>query len=558
MSDRWSSRIRAAFWLIGVTLGILLAYTGRYFINSDAPIYIEMAEAFLAGNWWGLVNFTFSPAYAVLIAAAQTLLKPDRLSELQALRGVNVVCLLAAMGACDLFMTALKKEWGALRDPDTSPPPWPAVCLVSYSMFLVAALVMIRVRLMNPDMLVFAVALICMVLALRIGRTSEKALPWVLLGVSAAVGYLTKAFFFLFSPMMFLVAWLSATPLKKNFIRALLAAAVMLVVSAPLIGALSYRKGGFSYGEGGRHLYALTISGQGTPIFPPGVINEQPRALLYNFDVDCTRPGAFDVCYFTIGFQPRLDWPAHFAFAARNAALVFEQNPWLALVILWFAGQLLIGSFRVWSFRPLHVSLVLLAPGIWGIALFCLISMEPRYVAPFVYLAFMGMVAGLRYPLTGAGPLRRAAWSAVLLSICLLGVLAHSAVDQSLRGLVSTEEKASYKEAFFEQVAVKDYLLRKGLAAKDLVGIVGNPPMYWARLAEVKILGEIPDAKEFMQATVQDRARAARGMKDGGFWALLGKGRSFNDLLVEGWEQVPGTRDYYVKMLNAGSDNPAR
>ncbi|MEW6532627.1 MAG: hypothetical protein AB1473_17485 [Thermodesulfobacteriota bacterium] len=556
MSDQWSSRIRVAFWLIGSALGILLAYTGRYFINSDAPIYIEMGEAFLARNWWGLVNFTFSPVYAVLMALAQALLNPDRLSELQVLRGVNVLCLLAAMGACDLFMAALKREWNALREPDTQPLPWPVVCLVSYSLFLVAALVMIRVRLMNPDMLVFAVALICMVLVLKIRRTPEKLLPWVLLGGLAAVGYLTKAFFFLFSPMVFLVAWLSTAPLKKSISRAILAAAVMLVVSAPLIGALSYRKGGFSYGEGGRHLYALTISGQGEPIFPPRLISEQPRALSYNFDVDCTRPGAFDVCYFTIGFQPKYDWPVHFAFAARNAGLVFEQNPWLALVILWFLAQLFIGSFRAWSFRPLHLSLVLIASGVWGTALFCLISMEPRYVAPFVYLGFMGLVVGLRYPTNEASPLHRATWSAVLLSACLLAVLAHSAVDQSLRGLVSTQEKASYWEAFFEEVAVRDYLLKKGLITKDLVGIVGNPPMYWARLAEVRILGEIPDAKEFMQATAQDRAQAARGMKDAGFKALIGKGNSFSNLHPEGWEQVPGTRDYYVKMLSSGRDMP--
>jgi 4-amino-4-deoxy-L-arabinose transferase-like glycosyltransferase len=556
MSDQWSSRIRAAFWVTGSLLGIVLAYTGRYFINSDAPIYIEMGEAFLAGNWWGLVNFTFSPVYAVLMAAAQTLLKPDRLSELQVLRGVNVLCLLAAMGACDLFTAVLKKEWNALRQPDTQALPWPAVCLVSYSLFLVAALVMIRVRLMNPDMLVFAVALICMVLALKIGRTPEKLFLWVLLGVSAAVGYLTKAFFFLFSPMVFLLAWLSALPLKKSITRAILAAVVMLVVSAPLIVALSYRKGGFSYGEGGRHLYALTISGQGDPIFPPRVISERPRALSYNFDVDCTRPGAFDVCYFTIGFQPKYNRPVHFAFAVRNAGLVFTQNPWLALLILWFAGQLIIGSFRVWTFRPLHLSLVLIASGIWGTALFCLISMEPRYVAPFVYLGFMGLVVGLRYPATEAKPLRRATWSSVLLSACLLGVLAHSAVDQSLRGLVSTQEKASYQEAFSEEVAVRNLLLKKGLAPKDPVGIVGNPPMYWARLAHVRILGEMPDAKEFMQATTQDRAQAARSMKDAGFKALIGKGRSFRSLHSEGWEQVPGTRDYYVKMLSSARDRP--
>ncbi|MEW6111171.1 MAG: hypothetical protein AB1664_03500 [Thermodesulfobacteriota bacterium] len=556
MSDQWSNRIRVAFWLIGSALGILLAYTGRYFINSDAPIYIEMGEAFLAGNWWGLVNFTFSPVYAVLMALAQALLRPDRLSELQVLRGVNVICLLAAMGACDLFMAALKREWNALREPDTQPLPWPVVCLVSYSLFLVAALVMIRVRLMNPDMLVFAVVLICMVFVLKIRRAPQKLLPWVLLGVSAAVGYLTKAFFFLFSPMVFLVAWLSTARLKKGVTRAILAAVVMLVVSAPLIGALSYRKGGFSYGEGGRHLYALTISGQGDPIFPPRVINERPRALSYNFDVDCTRPGAFDVCYFTIGFQPKYNWPVHFAFAARNAGLVFTQNPWLVLLVLWFLGQLLIGSFSVWSFRPLHLSLVLIASGIWGTALFCLISMEPRYVAPFVYLGFMGLVVGLRYPTNEASALHRATWSAVLLSACLLAVLAHSAVDQSFRGLVSTQEKASYREAFFEEVAVRDYLLKKGLIAKDLVGIVANPPMYWARLAEVRILGEIPDAKEFMQATAQDRAQAARSMKDAGFKALIGKGNSFSNLHSEGWEQVRGTRDYYVKMLSAGRHRP--
>ena len=41
----WSLRIRVAFWVLGIVLGSIMAYTGRYYINGDAIVYMEMGEA---------------------------------------------------------------------------------------------------------------------------------------------------------------------------------------------------------------------------------------------------------------------------------------------------------------------------------------------------------------------------------------------------------------------------------------------------------------------------------------------------------------------------------
>jgi hypothetical protein len=109
-SPQWHRRIGICFWVIGAGCGIVLALTNRYYINSDAIVYIEMGELFRLGNWWGLVNLTFSPGYPILLAFGQLLLGTTPVNELKWLKVVNVVCLLFAMGACDLFVRLLRRE----------------------------------------------------------------------------------------------------------------------------------------------------------------------------------------------------------------------------------------------------------------------------------------------------------------------------------------------------------------------------------------------------------------------------------------------------------------
>lgn len=547
----WSFRIRVAFWVLGIVLGGTMAYTGRYYINGDAIVYMEMGEALRYGHWWGLANLTYSPGYSIFLGLAQLLFQTTPANELQVLRTVNVFCLMAAMGACELVMVLVKNELDRIGYQGELPLPWPLVSALSYGMFLVAALALIRMRLMNPDMLVMAVVLAAAGVLLWIRENPIPYFKYVVLGIVTGVGYLIKSFFFPFSLIFFLAAGFSAGTLKRAVPRVTVAVVVMLVVCAPLLAALSGRLGRFTYGELGRLAYGVWISpsGVGEPIHPE-IINRNPKVALYRYDVPCTRPSGFDICYWYEGFKPDIDMTAHLKIIVGNVLSVFTQVPWLALILLWFGLQWRTGSARAGSLLPPSPFLLLAVISLAGLGFYCLIHVEPRYVGPYLFLGFLALVMCLRLPEDDSKARHKTWIQAGLLIGFFLVLVAHSVVDQSLRGLHSTTDKPSYRESFMDQTALKDFLRNKGIAQGDYAALVGNLPVYWARMARLKILAEVPDPMEFFSATGQQRKTALAKLKNQGVKVVVGMGPRFADLATEGWRKVPGTRSYFVEMLD--------
>ncbi len=105
-------------------------------------------------------------------------------------------------------------------------------------------------------------------------------------------------------------------------------------------------------------------------------------------------------------------------------------------------------------------------------------------------------------------------------------------------------------------LAIKDSLGRRGVAKGDDVAMVGLPLWYWGRLAEVKIVAEVTDESQFILATAEARTRAIDSLKLAGVKALVGKGEAFVKLTAEGWEAVPGTRDFYIRFM--GDNTPSQ
>lgn len=544
----WNNRIRAVFWIVGILLGAIMAYTTRYFINGDAIVYIEMGEAFRNGNWGGLVNFTYSPGYPVLLGIAQGLLDTNPLNELQHLRVVNLFCLVLAMASCELVMRFVRKDLEKLARTGERPLSLPLISALCYSMFLVCTLVFVRVRLLNPDMLVFAVVLTCMGIILWIRERPESYSRHVILGAAIGIGYLVKSFFFPFAPIWLAVAGYCSESLRKAIPRICVAVLAMAVVSAPLIGSLSSRLGRFSYGELGRHIYAKFISGKGEPVHPQ-VLSEKPRATGYVAEMACTRPAGFDICYWHEGLEPDINFYAHAKVIPTNIWDILEQTPWLLVILGWFAVQWRLGSVRPGPLRPPSLFLLLMAPAVLGTAFYSLVRMEPRYIAPYLFLGFVALTVVLRYEPTAEKIRRRTFLAGALLTSFFLVLVGHSFVDQSLRGLYSSGTSLSYRDAFNEDLAVKDFLRERGLKAGDYVGLVGNPPVYWGRMAGLKIVGEIENEEEYFNSSPDERTTAVEAMKRVGIRALVAKGERFGKLAAEGWRLTPGTRDYYVAFL---------
>lgn len=541
--------IRILFWTIGPLMAATLTYTTRYFINGDAIAYVEMGEALRHGHVWGLANLTYSPGYPVLLALSQILLSTDPLNELELLRAANFFCFLFAMASCELFVAFCRREAKALAKQDKALLPAPLLSLLWYSVFLLAALDLVKVRLLNPDMLVMAITLTCASVVLWI-REKPSVHRYVVLGMCCGIGYLVKSFFIVFSGVFFFLAVLCAGSYWKGLSRAAVAMLLMLLVGSPLILALSYKLGRFTTGELGKRGYAYFISSTGEP-FRPITVDKTTGTFLRRDSDLVTRP--FDICYWEEGIVPKFDMHIHFKLFLKNLGELPGQIPFIFLVLAWYLSQVRCCSYAFRSSHPPSFSLSLLFVAVASLGFYCLIHVETRYIAAALFIAFSALAMSVRCPgLKNWKPLIPS-----ILFLCAVWLqLIHSGIDQSLRSLRSTPGKPSYKESYLELHAVKDFILGNGLKKGDETAILGESPVYWARFAGVRIPADIEAAEQFLSVGREERRSVLDKLQGHGILAVVGKGASLGHLVQEGWQRVTGTNDYYVIFL--GPDLPKR
>lgn len=538
--------IRIFCWIFGLVAGAFLTYSTRHYANSDAIIYMEMGEFLFKGDLRGIVNLTFSPLFAVLLGIGQLIFQTTPSNELIILSVVNFLCYGLALWSCDLMVISLGHGLNKNNDGDGLAIPWPDMALLIYGFFLIASLTLIRLRLTNPDMLILFWTCLGMALVLKIHAQNKRFLYFIALGVILAFGYMSKAVFFMFGPMLALVAGIAGGSLRSALPRIFVCLITMAVLSAPLVAALSYKKGSLTFGEGGRYIYAFEVAGQGEPIYEPEPLMEKPKVMVYSADEYGTRPKAFDVTFWGIGVKPLWRPMEHLGHALWNVWLIFEQNHWLAIILAWIVLLGLAGGFSLGGLRPLSSTLKLLAPGLWGMGLFCLIRMEPRYIAPFLFLTFAGLVTGLRYSPEKHVQKKVFKISIILVALLMAGILVQSIIDQTYSGLYQTKGKGSYKIRYEEFIAVKDLLISNGLKPGDTVAVIDNPPLYWARMAGVRVLGDVNGA-EFLNTTPERRSEVIEKLKASDIKAIVAKNSQFKELTKESWLPAGTTGVYYVK-----------
>ena len=222
----------------------------------------------------------------------------------------------------------------------------------------------------------------------------------------------------------------------------------------------------------------------------------------------------------------------------RNLHELYNESIALCAVFsLWLFYLGWVGALKPGAFQLSRLFPVLVIPGSYGLVLFSFVHVESRYVAPFLFLIFAGTLLWPEYDLRGRKTARHMLWATRFLVALIAMMLAHSTIDQSLRGLRSTDEKVSYDEAFSEFIAVKEYLETQGISADAGVSAVGWPPSYWARMARMRIVARVPDAAEFLEADYASRKEALMALDRAGIKAVVAKGQAFKALIQEGWRE---------------------
>ncbi|MGC8605248.1 MAG: hypothetical protein ACP5VS_16395, partial [Desulfomonilaceae bacterium] len=328
---------------------------------------------------------------------------------------------------------------------------------------------------------------------------------------------------------------------------------VMLIVGSPVIISQSLEAGRLSIGEVGNYNYAFFVAGQGAKIHGPSVIHHNPDILYYDHGVLSTYPHG-DPAYWALGIRPVFNLKAQLNAIRGSLEQLLGGILWPTIVLfLWFVGQLRVATFVPLKFFPPSTFVMLVVICLAGTATYCLVIMEMRYIASFLFLGFAALVTALRYKPSLLDERSSILLQAVAVIAIFLVMVAHFIVDQSLRSLYNSETKVSHRETFVDMCAIKNSLEAHGIVRGDRVAVFSpiNCKLYWAKIAGVRVMAEIMDVNKFLEYSPEDRKKAIDTLNKNGFKAIVVKQPRFATLGKEGWIESPGSHGYYLNFLDS-------
>jgi hypothetical protein len=525
-------RLVKAFWLAALLAGILHAWSFRNAMWEGTMSYLDISAAFLDHGWRMLVNSQWSPLYPFLLSLALRALRPAPYWEFPAVHLMDFLIYAGAL-LCFHFFLAQLARYHRLRaqalaltgDIHLPPASW---ILLGYSLFLWSSSVLImRLPAGAADMCVAGFVYLAAGLLLRIRMGLAGWGTFGLLGVVLAFGYFSKAAMF---PMAFV--FLGAAAFSSGSPRAaapcvLLAASLFLSISAPFLAALSRAEGHPTFGEAGKFAYAWMVNGvpfvhwqgepagSGTPLHPTRKISASPPIYEFASPIQATYPPWVGQPYWLAGLVVRIDRDHQSRALLGNAKVYFNlflrQGALLAcfLTLCLFSGR---GRMLL---RDIAAEWPLLIPALAALTMYAVVYVEWRYVGAYLVLLWLGAFSGLRLP---GSPNNRRLLSCFTVAIASL-------IGAEIAGLAFYDWSANARtQQSHPHWQVAQALHAMGVAPGDRVALIGlGRDAFWARLARVRIVSELPreSAEEFWAASDEVRSRALRAFASTGAKALV-------------------------------------
>ena len=504
------------FVLLAALFGFIDSWTRRYDVNSDALSYFEISDAFRAGDWRNAINTHWSPLYPGLLATGIALARPDPRQESTIAHLVTFGLYLTTIASFGFFMRELlqslrKARMAANREAlDTIPE----LCLVTIAwvLFLWSSLRLIQVATLSPDMFVATLLYFASGLLLRVRQGRASWGTFIVLGVVLGTGYLAKTVMFPIGCIFLGLAAFAAGRQRRALASSGLAAGIFLLLSCPLVIALSVQSGRLMIGSSGPWNYARFANGIGHPVHwqggpvtggipthPTRRLTDAPAVYEFAYPVPGTYPPFRDPMYWYEGIRPHFDLKGTLLTVGNSARLyvqliggiptsrlpVFDQSVVLALFVLAYAG----GRLRATA-RGLADQWTLLIPAVAGLTMYALVYTEPRYIGAYVVLLLVGCFAGLR--LRDSREMRRVAQA---FALAIVAIWAASAA-YGWRPALRTIQDAAFGGHDGQQHVpweVATALRGKGLAGLPTGYIGSSYRFYWARLSHNRIVAEIRD-----------------------------------------------------------------
>jgi hypothetical protein len=554
-AEQIKPHLRAFFWCLAIALGALQVWAHRNDVNPDGISYIEMAEAAGRNGWHALVNGYWSPLYPALLSIAFRIFHPSMYWEFTVLHVVNFALYLADLFCFEIF---LKELLAARRNENDSQKmlrsiPEKALRIWGYLLFLWASQFWLSLAMTNPDIIVVGLAYVATALLLRIRQGEGNWVLFAALGLTLGFAYLAKASMLPISLVFFACAVLVGGSVRKSYAKALaksaLALAVFLALAAPLVIAISKEKHRPTFGDSGKIAYAWYVdratfiahwqgepAGTGTPVHSTRKISSDPPLYEFAQPVAGSYPPWYDPSYWYEGIRPHFSWTGQLWVLFRSANMylkMFSRSG--VLYVLFFAVIVEVRKAGRWKWGGKPMWLVML-PSLATLAMYAVVLVEQRYVSPFALVLLLWVLSSARISTTERKDLRAGMALTVILSLAL--AIAWP-VTRDLRQVLANRP--------YEPWEVAVGLHEMGIPPGAQVGSIGSGlAAYWAHLAGVRIVAEIPDKGEasFLDADPVMKRAVLQKFAELGVKAVITKNAAAAHS-IEGWQEV-GQTQYYV------------
>ncbi len=560
-----AEQYRTVFWLIAIGLGFLQAWEGRYVVNPDGIAYLDIGDAYWRGDWQSAINAYWSPLYSWLLGGAMVLLKPSAYWEFPVVHLVNFIIYLGALACFDLFfMRRVIAYNGRLADVEKLSdlgrlPAW-FWSVLGYALFLWSTLSMMTPVDTSPDMCVAGAVYVAAGLLVQMREGQAGWLTFALLGLVLGCGYLAKTVMFPLTFVFLLVSLVVAGGELRAKLSVTLALAVFLLIAGPFIAAISSAKGQLTFGDSGKLNHAWSVSdakksmrnkldapvvnvfgdnGWSThPIWIDPSQRNDPTTFLFNPLRQLK--GVYDPL--TFRFNPlqqikrvmvNAKFFHHFLYSLEGSLL-------LGLAVLFYLYVLFYISHRGWAIaKDIADQWFLLVPAGAALGMYLLIFVQTRYIAPFMVLLCIGLLSSVRLPRTQQS--HRLVTSAVIISLTALCLSVSPPMGRALLNLMSGREAVS---ATHWRVA--EGLQRMGVQQGDKVAAIGDAKTaYWARLARVRTVAEVPpaDVDSFWSSEASVKEQVLQTIAKAGACVVVAE-KVPEWAAIDGWQRVENTNCY--------------
>jgi hypothetical protein len=288
---------------------------------------------------------------------------------------------------------------------------------------------------------------------------------------------------------------------------------------------------------------------------PTRLVVETPATFEFATPLRGTYPVWYDPSYWYEGVKA--DWDLR----ATAAAVVTGLREYYELVVVHLNGALFTGLLIVVGFgwrersrwRP-PPSWPLIVVGVAGLCMYLLVAVLPRYAAPFLVLAWIGVLDAMRLPRRSeAHRLLNATGAAMVLGVALSLVIGFG--PRFGRAMADVLDGESVTE--HPQWAIATGLQDLGLQPGDRIAQVHpfgasatwSGMMAWARLGRFRIVADVPpeSAADYWSATADRRSAVHNAFRSAGAVGAVTCSPPIDADLSQ-WTAVNGT-SCYVQFL---------